>query len=87
MRNVLFAAEAVEDLHHWALHDKKKLAKIVRLVEQCAKTPDSGIGKPEKLKHQAGLWSRRIDLEHRLVYQFDADTVTVLMCRYHYGDL
>ncbi|WP_267894594.1 Txe/YoeB family addiction module toxin [Neisseria weaveri] len=38
------------------------------------------------LRHQkSGLWSRRIDREHRLVYSVEEDTVTVYACRFHYG--
>lgn len=34
--------------------------------------PSIGIGKPEKLKHNlTDKWSRRINNEHRLVYEID----------------
>ena len=46
------------------------LKKIRQLLEIIPETPYSGIGKPEPLKHHlAGLWSRRINQEHRLVYE------------------
>lgn len=32
----------------------------------------------------AGLRSRRIDDEHRLVYAVAPDEVTIISCRYHY---
>ena len=32
----------------------------------------------------AGKWSRRIDQEHRQVYQVDGDRVTFLAARCHY---
>ena len=45
-----------------------------------------GIGKPEPLKHElAGCWSKRIDQEHRLVYQVLDETIRILACRYHYS--
>nr|WP_294950399.1 type II toxin-antitoxin system YoeB family toxin [uncultured Mucilaginibacter sp.] len=28
--------------------------------------------------------SRRINLEHRIVYKIDIDTIVILQCRYHY---
>ncbi|MFC0517242.1 Txe/YoeB family addiction module toxin [Mucilaginibacter angelicae] len=32
--------------------------------------PFNGIGKPEMLRHNlTGLWSRRINQEHRIVYE------------------
>ena len=44
-----------------------------------------GIGKPEPLKYiAADTWSRRIDLEHRLVYKVKDDRVYFLQARYHY---
>ena len=44
---------------------------------------------PEPLKgNWAGWWSRRITLEHRLVYQVtgegDEETLFIAQCRYHY---
>lgn len=49
------------------------------------KTPSSGLGKPEALKHSlTGYWSRRIDREHRLVYRVEGETLFVVSCRYHY---
>jgi toxin YoeB len=47
--------------------------------------PFTGIGKPEPLKHElAGCWSRRINDEHRLLYQVLEDKIRILACRYHY---
>mgnify|MGYP006201247565 CR=1 FL=1 len=48
------------------------------------KNPFKGIGKPEPLKYQlSGLWSRRINLEHRLVYKVENSSIIILQCRYH----
>ena len=56
------------------------LKKIRQLLEIIPKTPYSGIGKPEPLKHHlAGLWSRRINQEHRLVYEvIETDNVILI---------
>jgi len=44
----------------------------------------AGIGKPEPLRENlAGCWSRRIDEEHRPVYQVDGELLVILACRYH----
>jgi toxin YoeB len=49
------------------------------------RTPFSGIGKPEALKFELkGLWSRRIDQEHRLVYQVEAKAINIVSVRFHY---
>ncbi|TRX23057.1 Txe/YoeB family addiction module toxin [Flavobacterium franklandianum] len=56
------------------------LKKIRQLLEIIPETPYSGIGKPEPLKHHlSGLWSRRINQEHRLVYEvIQADNVILI---------
>ena len=59
--------------------------RIMRLVQDMIRDPYDGLGRPEPLRHElAGCWSRRIDDEHRLVYQVTADKIHVLACRYHY---
>ena len=69
----------------WQKEDKKILRKINDLIKDIQKTPFDGLGKPEPLKYDlAGFWSRRIDLEHRLVYQFKDDKILIYSCRYHY---
>jgi len=49
--------------------------------------PETGTGKPERLKNNlTGLWSRRINKEHRLVYYIDGNkvTVTIISAYGHY---
>jgi toxin YoeB len=58
--------------------------RVVRLIQAVPRDPFTGIGKPEPLKHElAGCWSRRINDEHRLVYQVLEDKIRILACRYH----
>jgi toxin YoeB len=74
-----------EDLLFWANNDKKILTKILKLIENCKKTPFEGLGKPEPLKHEyKGYWSRRIDSEHRLIYKVEDNFLIIIQCRYHY---
>jgi toxin YoeB len=55
------------------------------LIKEIQRNPFEGKGKPEPLKYDlAGYWSRRIDREHRLVYQADDNEVRIYACRYHY---
>ncbi|MBF0383462.1 MAG: Txe/YoeB family addiction module toxin [Magnetococcales bacterium] len=55
------------------------------LIKEVRRTPEKGTGKPQRLKHgMSGMWSRRIDQEHRLVYTFSKTTLTIIACRYHY---
>jgi toxin YoeB len=75
----------LEDLAWWIKQDKKIALRVLRLVLETQRQPFEGIGKPEPLKHElAGCWSRRIDEEHRLVYQVFDEKIRVLACRYHY---
>ncbi|WP_342083608.1 Txe/YoeB family addiction module toxin [Dyadobacter sp. OTU695] len=69
--------------------DKALIRRISRLFEELGEHPYDGIGKPEPLKHDlAGLWSRRIDKKHRLVYQVIDQTITVhvIAAKGHYDD-
>ncbi len=65
--------DAKLDLEYWVkTNDKQVLKKIAQLSENILINPYKGIGKPEPLKHSlSGLWSRRINQEHRLVYEID----------------
>ncbi|MEX2213345.1 MAG: Txe/YoeB family addiction module toxin [Phycisphaeraceae bacterium] len=85
MRSLEFDLHALDDLAWWVQRDRKTALRVIRLIEESHKTPFEGIGKPEPLKHElAGCWSRRIDHEHRLVYQVTKEKVRILACRYHY---
>jgi toxin YoeB len=80
-----FDSAAVEDLAYWVKTDRKKALRILRLIQETESDPFGGIGKPEPLKHEmAGCWSKRIDDEHRLVYQVTSEKIRILACRYHY---
>lgn len=82
---ITFSKNAWEDYLSWQRDDKKILKKINELIKDIQRTPFDGIGKPEALRFDlAGLWSRRIDLEHRLVYRFENDELSIYSCRYHY---
>lgn len=85
MRNLEFDISAFEDLAWWIEKDRAKALRIVNLIKDIQRDPFKGIGKPEPLKHElAGYWSRRIDREHRVIYQISPDKIRILACRYHY---
>ncbi|MEA5519961.1 Txe/YoeB family addiction module toxin [Limnoraphis robusta Tam1] len=85
MKSLEFDPIGFEDLAWWVEHDRKQALKIIKLIRETQRTPFQGTGKPEKLKHElSGCWSRRIDQEHRLVYQVLDDKIRILACRYHY---
>lgn len=82
---ISFVDESWEDYLYWQSVDKKMLKRINLLIKDITRTPFDGVGKPEPLKHQyAGLWSRRINSEHRLIYKVLDDEIWIVKCRYHY---
>ena len=82
---ITFSQIGWEDYISWQNEDKKTLKKINALIKNIQSNPFEGIGKPEPLKYDlAGLWSRRIDLEHRLVYKVEENDLYIYSCRYHY---
>ncbi|MDO4224010.1 MAG: Txe/YoeB family addiction module toxin [Acinetobacter sp.] len=77
--------DAWQDYLYWQQTDKQCVKKINELIKVILRTPFEGIGKPEPLKHQlTGAWSRRINQEHRLVYEVTETQIIILQCRYHY---
>ena len=78
-------ANFLDDLRFWTQNNRKLALRTLRLVEDVLRDPFKGAGKPEPLRGQlSGKWSRRIDQEHRLVYQVEAGRVYFLAARYHY---
>jgi toxin YoeB len=66
-----FTDDAKQDIaKHKKAGNKAVLTKILKLSEELQQHPFTGTGKPEQLKHQlTGLWSRRINKEHRIIYE------------------
>jgi toxin YoeB len=84
--DLLWTPQGWEDYLHWQTTDKAKVKKINALIKDALKTPYAGLGKPEQLRFDlSGHWSRRIDLEHRLVYAVENDCLKIIACRYHYA--
>ena len=85
-----FSKTALEDIEkHKKSGDKPTLRKIEKLLNELMEHPTTGTGQPEMLKHDlAGLYSRRINRKHRLVYSIDEQIVTVyvLGAWSHYGN-
>ena len=76
---------AWSDYLYWQTQDKRTLKRINLLIKDAMRDPEAGIGKPEALKENlSGLWSRRIDDVHRLVYAIEKDQLIIIACRYHY---
>ncbi|MEI7868057.1 MAG: Txe/YoeB family addiction module toxin [Candidatus Methylumidiphilus sp.] len=83
---ISFERQGWIDYLYWQETDKSKLRRINQIIRDIQRSPFDGIGKPEPLRHNlAGLWSRRIDDEHRLVYSIIGEDIVIVQCRYHYG--
>lgn len=81
-----FSEQAKEDIkYHKKSGNKTVVNKITLFLEELTEHPFTGTGKPELLKHSlAGSWSRRINREHRLVYEVADTIVSVLSAKGHY---
>jgi len=77
---------AIEEIRFFHKTGQKAiLKKIEALLSEIEQNPFSGTGKPEVLKHNlSGLWSRRINREHRIVYEINDNTVFIHSVKGHY---
>jgi toxin YoeB len=85
---IAFSARSWEEYLYWQ-REPEALARLNGLIRECLRTPFTGIGKPEPLRGDfQGWWSRRITIEHRLVYRVSGkspdQTLEILQCRFHY---
>ena len=81
----IFVDESWEDYLYWQKTDKQKLKRINELLKDISRNPFQGPKKPEPLKFKySGFWSRKIDDEHRLIYQVKDDEILIAKCRHHY---
>ncbi len=82
---LIFSENAWEDYLYWQNTDKKTLKRINKLIKDIQRNKYEGIGKPEPLKNNlSGYWSRRINVEHRLVYKIEKERIMIAPLRYHY---
>jgi toxin YoeB len=83
---IQFTRNADADLDYFKKSGNKQIIKKIKeLLESINIDPYTGISQPEPLKHSlSGTWSRRINKEHRLVYEIVDEFVYVLSLRGHY---
>lgn len=85
MSLIQFEAKAFEEYQNWIRENKKIALRIGELIKDINRNPFAGKGKPEPLKYKfSGYWSRRIDDEHRLIYSFKENVITIISCFSHY---
>lgn len=83
---VIYKDKAIKDIKFWQKSGQTQIQrKITALIEDICSHPKTGLGKPEELKYELkGLWSRRINNEHRLIYEFTDKQIIVISLRGHY---
>jgi toxin YoeB len=85
MLNIEFMPKAWLDLGWFVQNDLKNIKKIYTVLENTIKNSFEGIGQPEPLKsNYKGYWSRRINLEHRIVYKVEDDKIVIFSLKGHY---
>lgn len=85
MRSVRFEPKAFEHVAYWLNANPKLVKRATELLKECQRTPFEGKGKPEPLKGALkGYWSRRLDEEHRLVYEVTDKEIVVHSLKGHY---
>lgn len=82
-----FTLKAKEDVDFWKKAGSQIILKKIRtILVSIQETPFKGIGKPEQLKYEwKGTWSRRINEEHRLIYEVFDDKIIIHSLRGHYN--
>lgn len=87
MNNFVFTKTAWEQYLQWQKKDKKMIKKINHLIKDIDRNGLlKGTGKPEPLRYRKA-YSRRIDNEHRLVYDMDEnENLIIYSCMYHYEE-
>jgi toxin YoeB len=78
--------KALSDITYWKksgnIQAQKKITQLIQAIQDF---PFTGIGQPEELKYNwKGLWSRRINLEHRIIYEIMDDTIIIHSLKGHY---
>ncbi|MEO6850312.1 MAG: Txe/YoeB family addiction module toxin [Mucilaginibacter sp.] len=83
---IILYKDAKKDFEHWKQTGNKSIQKKIQQIFTDMKDhPFEGIGKPEALKHDlSGKWSRRINQEHRIIYDVTGDVINVYSLKGHY---
>ncbi len=83
---ISWSDDAWDDYMYWHDQDQKKIIKkINKLIKDIERHPFEGLGKPEPLQYKiSGKWSRRINLERRLIYSVDKGNLYIYSCKDRY---
>jgi len=88
-RDIIWSNESLRQIKNIKKNQpeaEKYLQKIASLIEDIQKTPFKGLGKPEPLKHKyEGCWSRRINIQDRLIYKVEKNEIQIVSILGHYS--
>ncbi len=77
---IRFSEEAQRDVVLLRKNAPLAFKKFLKLVGELEEHPRTGTGQVERLRHfKNETWSRRINREHRLVYEIHDDQILVLV--------
>ncbi|MCV9385843.1 Txe/YoeB family addiction module toxin [Reichenbachiella ulvae] len=77
-----FSSQAWLDYIHWQKNSPDIKRMIDELCLDIAKSPYEGKGYPQPLSYDLKyIWTRRINMVHRLVYQINGDRIEIIQCR------
>lgn len=83
--NIVFTQNAWAEYLELKRKDKAIEKRIDKIINDIVRHPFNGIGKPEPLKFNlSGLWSRKINNEHRIVYGISKNEIQIIQLKYHY---
>ena len=85
MKNIIWTQTAWDQYAYWQKMDKKIVKRINELIKDISRNGLlNGIGKSEPLKNIKAC-SRRINDEHRLIYNYgDNNDLIIYACLGHY---
>lgn len=84
-REAVIGPDFLDDLQHWTRTNRRLAIRTFKLIDLTLRDPFRGSGKPKHLgKSLGGVWSRRINEEHRLVYKITSNQVRFMSARFHY---
>jgi toxin YoeB len=85
MRIISFTQDGFHEFVEWSEKDRAVSGKLKDLIKEIIRDPFKGKGKPEPLKGDLkGYWSRRINDEHRVIYEVGDNFILIIKCKGHY---
>ena len=86
MRSLVFEGDTWSTYEKLREKDKNLHNHLCKILKEMLRgDPSSGIGKPERLRHNlSSFWSRRLSQKDRIIYKFDSDYIYIFAIGGHY---